>query len=65
MSQFLAMMNAAAAFILFFSMSGITNWVIYASGQAKIFPFILGIVLLVNAVYMGMVKSESGARRGA
>ena len=65
MSQFLSMMNAAAAFILFFSMSGITNWVIYASGQAKIFPFILGIVLLVNAVYMGMVKSEAGARRGA
>lgn len=65
MSVFLSMMNAAAAFILFFSMSGITRWVIYASGQAKIFPFILGIVLLVNAVYMGMVKSEAGARRGA
>ena len=65
MSVFLAMMNAGAAFILFFSMSGITDWVIYESGQAKIFPFILGIVLLANAVYMGMTKGEAGARRGA
>jgi hypothetical protein len=64
MSVFLSMMNAGAAFILFFSMSGITNWVIYASGQAKIFPFILGIVLLVNAVYLGLTKGEAGARRG-
>jgi len=65
MSVFLSMMNAASAFILFFSMSGITNWVIYASPQAKIFPFILGIMLLVNAVYMGLTKGEAGARRGA
>ena len=64
MSVFLSMMNAAAAFLLFFSMSGITNWVIYASGQAKVFPFILGIVLLVNAVYMGTTRGEAGARRG-
>jgi hypothetical protein len=64
MSVFLSMMNGAAAFILFFSMSGITNWVIYSSPQAKIFPFILGIVLLVNAVYLGLTKGEAGARRG-
>jgi hypothetical protein len=64
MSVFLAMMNAVAAFILFFSMSGITEWVIYASGQAKIFPFLLGIALVVNAVYMGMTRGEAGARRG-
>ena len=64
MSVFLSMMNAASAFILFFSMSGITNWVIYSSPQAKIFPFILGIVLLVNAVYLGLSKGEVGARRG-
>ena len=65
MAVFLTMMNAVAAFILFFSMSGITNWVIYASGQAKIFPFILGIVLLVNSVYLGLTKNEIGAHRGA
>ena len=65
MSVFLSMMNAAAAFLLFFSMSGITKWVIYASGEAKVFPFLLGIVLLVNAVYLGMTKGEAGARRGA
>lgn len=64
MSAFLSMMNGGAAFILFFSMSGITNWVMYSSPQAKIFPFILGIVLLVNAVYLGMTKGEAGARRG-
>lgn len=64
MSVFLTVMNVVAAFILFFSMSGITNWVIYVSGQAKIFPFILGMVLLVNAVYMGLAKNEIGAHRG-
>ena len=64
MSVFLTVMNAVAAFILFFSMSGITNWVVYVSGQAKVFPFILGIVLLVNAVYLGLTKNEIGANRG-
>ena len=63
MSQFLSMMNAAAAFILFFSMSGITNWVIYASGQAKIFPFILGILFLGNAVFLALARGEFWARR--
>ena len=65
MSAFLSMMNAASAFILFFSMSGIAKWVIYASPQAKIFPFILGLLLLVNAVYVGLIRGEAGARRGA
>ncbi len=64
MSQLLSWINAASAFILFFSMSGITKWVIYASPQAKIFPFVLGMLLLVNAVYLGLSKGEVGARRG-
>ncbi len=63
MSVLLAGLNAVAAFILFFSMSGIINWVIYASPQAKIFPFVLGMVLLVNAVYLGLSRGEVGARR--
>jgi hypothetical protein len=65
MSQLLSWLNAATAFLLFFSMSGITRWVIYMSAEAKIFPFILGILLLVNAVYLGFSKGEVGARRGA
>ena len=65
MSVFLTVMNAVAAFILFFSMSGITSWAVYASGQAKIFAFILAMVLLVNAVYLGLSRNDIGARRGA
>ena len=64
MSVLLAGLNVVAAFILFFSMSGITNWVIYASPQAKIFPFVLGLLLLFNAVYLGTSRGEVGARHG-
>ncbi len=64
MAVFLTVINAGAAFVLFFSMSGITDWVIYSSTQAKVFPFILGIELLVNAVYLGLTQNGMGVRRG-
>jgi hypothetical protein len=63
MPQLLSWLNMLAGLILFFAMSGISEWVIFATPQAKIFPFVLGIVLLANAVYLALARSESWARR--
>jgi hypothetical protein len=49
--------------ILFFGMSGITQWVIFASPQAKVFPFLIGILLLVNAVYLAVAEVEPYSHR--
>ncbi len=64
MSQLLAWLNTAAGLILFFAMSGITQWVIFASPQAKVFPFLIGILLLMNAVYLAVAKVELSSHRG-
>jgi hypothetical protein len=50
--------------ILFFAMSNITTWVIFDSPQAKIFPFLVGILLLGNAVYLSVAKGELSSHRG-
>ena len=63
MPQLLSWMNMMAGVILFFSMSGISNWMIFATSEAKIFPFLLGILLLCNAAYMALAKGEFWARR--
>lgn len=63
MSQLLAWLNTVAGLILFFAMSGITEWVIFASPQAKIFPFLIGMLLLMNAVYLAVAKVELWSRR--
>ena len=54
MAGLLSMINIVAGLILFFAMSGITGWVIFATPEAKIFPFVLGILLLGNAVYLAL-----------
>ncbi|MCX5998112.1 MAG: hypothetical protein NTU41_00560 [Chloroflexi bacterium] len=64
MPQLLSWLNMLAGLILFFAMSGITDWVIFATPQAKVFPFVLGLLLLGNAVYLALGKGESFARRG-
>jgi uncharacterized membrane protein len=63
MAQLLAGLNTVTGLILFFAMSGITNWVIFANPQAKVFPFLIGILLLGNAVYLAVAKGEFGVRR--
>lgn len=63
MGQLLSGLNTVTGFILFFAMSGITNWVIFANPQAKIFPFLIGILLLGNAVYLAVANREFGMRR--
>ena len=63
MSQLLAWLNTTAGLILFFAMSGITQWVIFASPQAKVFPFLIGILLLVNAVYLAVAEVDPQLRR--
>lgn len=63
MSQLLSWMNMMAGLILFFSMSGISEWVMFASPQAKIFPFLVGVLLLGNAVFLALAKGEFWARR--
>ena len=63
MSQLLSWMNMMAGLILFFSMSGISSWVMFTTPEAKVFPFVLGILLLGNAVYLALAKGEFWARR--
>jgi len=63
MPQLLSWLNMLTGLILFFAMSGISNWVIFATPQAKVFPFVLGILLLVNAVYLALARGEFWARR--
>lgn len=63
MPQLLSWLNMLAGLILFFAMSGISEWVIFVTPQAKIFPFVLGILLLGNAVYLALARGESWARR--
>ena len=66
MSQFLSWINVVAGLILFFAMSGIaSSWVLFQTPEAKIFPFVLGILLLGNAVYLafGIQATWSSRRR--
>ncbi|MBM4444981.1 MAG: hypothetical protein FJ020_06740 [Chloroflexi bacterium] len=63
MSRLLAWLNTAAGLILFFAMSGITQWVIFSTPQAKVFPFLIGILLLVNAVYLAVSEAEPYGHR--
>ena len=63
MAQLLSWMNMMSGLILFFSMSGISSWIIFSSSQAKIFPFLLGILLLADAAYLALVRGEFWARR--
>ncbi len=63
MSQMLSWMNMMSGLILFFSMSGISSWVVFSSPNAKIFPFLLGILLLANAAYLALAKAEFWTRR--
>jgi hypothetical protein len=44
-------------------MSGITNWVMFSSPEARIFPFLIGILLLANAVYLAFGSEASWVRR--
>ena len=54
MVQLLGLINVVSGLILFFAMSGISDWVIFATPEAKIFPFLIGILLLGNAVYLAL-----------
>ena len=63
MTQLLSWLNIAAGLVLFFAMSNITEWVIFATPEAKIFPFILGILLLGNGVYLALRGEAPWARR--
>jgi len=56
-------MNMMAGLILFFSMSGISTWIIFSTSEAKIFPFLLGVLLLGDAVYLALARGEFFARR--
>lgn len=64
MSHLLCWINVVAGLILFFAMSGISSgWVLFSTPEAKIFPFILGILLLGNAVYLAFASEVSWAQR--
>jgi hypothetical protein len=63
MPQLLSWLNVMAGLILFFAMSGISEWIIFASPQAKVFPFFIAILLLLNAAYLAVAKGEFWARR--
>ena len=63
MTQLLGWMNVAAGLLLFFAMSGISSWVIFVTPEAKIFPFLLGILLLGNGIYLSLRGELPWARR--
>ncbi|MCX5990980.1 MAG: hypothetical protein NTZ04_01400 [Chloroflexi bacterium] len=64
MAQVMSWLNMMTGLILFFAMSGISqDWVMFSNPQAKIFPFVLAILLLVNAVYLALARGEFWARR--
>jgi hypothetical protein len=63
MVQLLGFINVVAGLILFFAMSGISNWVVFATPEAKIFPFLLGILLLGNAIYLVLRETALAPRR--
>jgi hypothetical protein len=50
----LALLNIICGLLLFFAMSGMTSWVVFATRAAKVFPFIIGMLLLGNGVYFGL-----------
>jgi hypothetical protein len=58
MSMLLSWVNAVAGLVLFYSISDISGWKIFESPHDKILPFILGIVLFCNAVYLAVGKGE-------
>lgn len=57
MSLVLAWMNTISGLILFFSMSGISSWVVFSSPVARVVPFLVGILLLTNAAYLALVTN--------
>ena len=63
MSQMLLWMNLMSGLILFFSMAGISSRIVFASPGARVFPFLLGILLLCNAAYLALARGESWTRR--
>ena len=63
MAQFLSWVNIVGGMILFFAMSGITSWVMFSSPEARIFPFLIGILLLGNAVYLSFGSEVNWMRR--
>jgi hypothetical protein len=56
-------MNVVGGMILFFAMSGITSWVMFSTPEARIFPFLIGVLLLANAVYLAFGSEASWVRR--
>ena len=62
MSMLLSWINAVAGLVLFYALSDISGWKVFQSPHDKILPFILGIVLFLNAVYFAVGK-EGLARR--
>ena len=63
MTQLLGWMNVASGLLLFFAMSGISSWVIFVTPEAKIFPFLIGILLLGNGIYISLRGELPWARR--
>lgn len=56
MTMLLSWINAAAGLVLFYAISDISDWKIFDSPGSKILPFILGLVLFLNAVYLAIGK---------
>jgi hypothetical protein len=58
MSMLLSWVNAVSGLVLFYAISDISGWKVFESPHDKILPFILGIVLFSNAVYLAVGKGE-------
>jgi len=59
----LTLLNIVCGLLIFFAMSGITSWAVFSTPSAKILPFILGILLLGNGVYLALSSGSGLLRR--
>ena len=52
MSRLLVFINMVMGFILFYTLAEISHWALFETHSARIVAFILGVMLLGNAIYL-------------
>lgn len=52
MSRLLVFVNMVMGLLLFFTLAEISNWALFDTHGARLIAFILGVMLLGNAIYL-------------
>jgi hypothetical protein len=63
MSLLLGISNMIVGLVLFFGMTNISSWEMFANPEAKIFPFILGVLLFCNGIYLTLRGEASWSQQ--